>query len=72
MNNNSVFFLNLHAYFHDAPSIFKKEVCQACGWSEATYYRKVKVGGQFTEAEKDAIIAIGKRLAKKGAALVKG
>lgn len=47
-----------HSFLLQLPKMFRENVCEECGWSEATFYRKAKGKNTFSNAEKDKIIAV--------------
>lgn len=55
---------DLHGELIQLPKSFRENVCQECGWSEATFYRKTKTKKAFSNAEKDKILAVGNYLLK--------
>lgn len=57
--------METHAEMTQLPKSFRECVCQECGWSEATFYRKARGQNSFSNAEKDKIIAVANSLLKK-------
>lgn len=55
---------DLHGEMIQLPKSFRESVCQECGWSEATFYRKTKTKKAFSNAERDKILAVGDNLLK--------
>ncbi|WP_343700338.1 hypothetical protein [Chitinophaga sp.] len=55
---------DIHTEMIQLPKSFRESVCQECGWSEATFYRKTKTKKAFSNAEKDKILAVGDNLLK--------
>ncbi|RPE13785.1 hypothetical protein EGT74_09800 [Chitinophaga lutea] len=56
---------DIHTEMLQLPKSFRESVCQECGWSEATFYRKTKTKKAFSNAEKDKILAVGDSLLKR-------
>lgn len=54
-----------HAVLIQLPKSFRESVCEECGWSEATFYRKAKGKNAFSNAEKDKILAVADSLLKR-------
>ncbi|MGX5820670.1 hypothetical protein ACWKWU_20920 [Chitinophaga lutea] len=54
----------LGAYVVAIDSEFRRRVCLDCGWSTATFYRRIKPGQVLTAAEKLAIQNIVKQITK--------
>ncbi|MGX5818324.1 hypothetical protein ACWKWU_09025 [Chitinophaga lutea] len=50
--------MDMHAEITQLPKTFREHVCQECGWSEATFYRKTKGKNTFSNAEKDKILDV--------------
>ena len=53
-----------HAALIQLPRAFRESVCEECGWSDATFYRKAKGKNTFSNAEKDKILAVADSLLK--------
>lgn len=49
---------DVHRRLGKAAKIFRQRVCTECGWSETTFYRKVKGENQCSNAEKEKIAAV--------------
>lgn len=56
--------METHAELIQLPKTFRESVCEECGWSEATFYRKAKGKNTFSNAEKDKILAVADGLLK--------
>ncbi len=54
--------MDTHTEMIQLPRSFRESVCQECGWSEATFYRKAKGKNTFSNAEKDKILAVADTL----------
>lgn len=48
--------------FRQLDDQFRKKVCEECGWSEATYYRKRKVTSRLSPAESATMLRIARQL----------
>ena len=59
------FLSTVAGYVVEMDHEFRRRVCLDCGWSTATFYRKIKPGQSFTPAEKQAIQNIAKQMAKQ-------
>ncbi|UYQ92998.1 hypothetical protein MKQ68_23235 [Chitinophaga horti] len=46
---------------------FREAICEECGWSEATFYRKAKGKNTFSNAEKEKIVSVLEILLKAAA-----
>jgi hypothetical protein len=53
-----------HDFLIQLPKSFRAKVCEECGWSEATFYRKARGKNTFSKAEKDKIASICDELVK--------
>lgn len=62
--SSSNLLMETHAGLIQLPRIFRESVCEECGWSEATFYRKAKGENSFSNAEKDKILAVADNLLK--------
>lgn len=69
METAESYLSELAAYVVAIDSEFKKRVCLDCGWSTATFYRRIKPGQMLTQAEKLAIQNIIKQTVKNLTAL---
>jgi signal transduction histidine kinase len=56
--------METHAELIQLPKTFRESVCEECGWSEATFYRKAKGKNTFSNAEKDKILSVADNLLK--------
>lgn len=56
---------DVHAGLLAMSKSFREKVCEECGWSEATFYRKAKGGNTFSNAEKDKIISVSSEVVKE-------
>lgn len=60
--SSSNLLMETHAVLIQLPKSFRESVCEECGWSEATFYRKAKGKNTFSNAEKDKILAVADSL----------
>lgn len=56
--------METHSGLIQLPRSFRDSVCEECGWSEATFYRKTKGKNTFSNAEKEKILAVADTLLK--------
>lgn len=49
-----------HSQLVDLAGLFRARVCRECGWSEATYYRRMKIvnKGALSNAEREKIRSV--------------
>jgi hypothetical protein len=51
---------DIHSGFARFPTLFRAKVCEECGFSVPTYYRKMRGADRLSNAEKDKIKSIQK------------
>ncbi|ATL46793.1 hypothetical protein COR50_06160 [Chitinophaga caeni] len=57
-----------HSFMLLIPKIFRDSICEECGWSEATFYRRAKNPAGFSNAESEKIIEVITLVLKKSIA----
>jgi hypothetical protein len=65
--SSSNFLQDTHTRLLNLARTFRESICEECGWSEATFYRKAKGKNTFSNAEKDKILAVLEILLKSAA-----
>lgn len=59
------YLCSIKTFIGDLDGAFRDRVCSDCGWSIATFYRKIKDQQSLTSAERLAIQNIAKQFAKQ-------
>ncbi|RAJ03849.1 hypothetical protein LX64_02726 [Chitinophaga skermanii] len=54
-----------HNFVLGIPKSFRDRVCEECGWSEATFYRRAKSKNGFSNAEREKIISVMNQILRK-------
>lgn len=55
---------DIHTRLLNLARAFRESICEECGWSEATFYRKAKGKNTFSNAEKEKILSVLENLLK--------